>query len=379
MKWKPTGSETRSAGTITVFFMSFLMTIGSCIGRKNADRDPSPAENVQGTPFRGELIYPLDHKPTEQCHASTLEETGTVLVAAWFGGTHEKHPDVGIWVSRYVDGSWSWPVEVVNGVQNDSVRFPCWNPVLFQPADGPLLLFYKVGPSPREWWGELITSEDGGLSWSVPVKLGQGKLGPLLGPVKNRPLQLDDGSILCPSSIEIVEGDSVYWKVHFELTRDAGHTWEVIGPINDGIEFDAIQPSILTYPDGRMQVLCRTRQKVISQSWSEDGGRTWSRMTATSLPNPNSGTDAVTLKDGRQLLVYNHTTREGDFPSGRNMLNVAVSEDGLTWKPVAVLEREEGEFSYPAVIQASDGMVHITYTYQRRSVKHVVMDPSEIL
>ena len=154
-----------------------------------------------------------------------------------------------------------------------------------------------------------------------------------------------------------------------------GKTWEVIGPINDGKEFGAIQPSILTWPGGRMQVLCRSRQNVIAQSWSEDGGRTWSKMTPTELPNPNAGTDAVTLRDGRQLLVYNHTVRNSPFPSGRNMLNVAISKDGRNWKPALTLERDEGEFSYPAVIQASDGRVHITYTHQRRSVKHVILDP----
>jgi predicted neuraminidase len=127
-----------------------------------------------------------------------------------------------------------------------------------------------------------------------------------------------------------------------------------------------------------MQILCRTQQQVISQSWSDDGGKTWSNMTATSLPNPNAGTDAVTLMDGRQLLVYNHTTRAGSFPKGRNMLNVAISNDGINWQPALTLERQEGEYSYPAVIQSSDGLVHITYTYQRLLVKHVVIDPTQI-
>ena len=98
-------------------------------------------------------------------------------------------------------------------------------------------------------------------------------------------------------------------------------------------------------------------------------------MTATELPNPNSGTDAVTLRDGRQLLVYNHSVRRGAFPSGRNILNVATSRDGLEWTPVLTLEKQSGEYSYPAVIQTSDGQVHITYTYQRKSIKHVVLDP----
>jgi len=334
--------------------------------------EPHPAYLQAG------LIYPLDNKPTPECHASTLVEVSDGLVAAWFGGTYERHPDVGIWVSVNTEGSWSKPVEVANGYQNDSLRYPTWNPVLFYPEGGPLMLFYKVGPNPREWWGMLTTSADEGRTWSYPVKLGEHeKIGHLLGPVKNKPIQLEDGSILCPSSTEIEDADGTRWRVHFERTQDLGKTWEVYGPINDGIEFDAIQPSILTYPNGSMQVLCRTRQQVVGQSWSKDGGKTWSEMRATGLPNPNAGTDALTLKDGRQLLVYNHTTRQGDFPKSRNMLNVALSENGEDSTPVMTLERQEGEYSYPAVIQTSDGKVHITYTYRRRGVKHVVVDPQE--
>ena len=100
-------------------------------------------------------------------------------------------------------------------------------------------------------------------------------------------------------------------------------------------------------------------------------------MTATNLPNPNAGTDAVSLMDGRQLLVYNHTTR-GSRPAGREMLNVAVSNDGKEWDPVMTLERQKGEFSYPAVIQSRDGKIHITYTYLRRSIKHVVVDGTKL-
>lgn len=338
---------------------------------------PPLAKSGQNGYISGELIYPLDNKPTPECHASTIAESKSGLVAAWFAGEEEGNSDVGIRVARHDDTKWLQSVEVVNGAEGEDKDYPCWNPVLFQPKQGPLMLFYKIGPSPRQWWGMLVTSEDDGKTWSKPRKLGKSdKLGSntnLIGPVKNKPVQLEDGSILCPSSTEH-EG----WRVHFELTTDLGRTWQVIGPINDGKEFGAIQPSILTYPDGKMQVLCRSRQNVITQSWSNDSGKTWSKMTATELPNPNSGTDAVTLKDGRQLLVYNHTVRNGPFPSGRNMLNVAISQDGRNWKPVLTLERVRGEYSYPAVIQASDGKVHITYTYQRRSVKHVILDPKQI-
>lgn len=329
--------------------------------------------------LKGELIYPLDGKPTPECHASTIVEVEDGFIAAWFGGTEEKHPDVGIWVSMNLDGNWSKPVEVVDGFENDSLRYPTWNPVLFQAKNEPLMLFYKSGPNPRDWWGMLTTSENNGRTWSKPVKLGEdGKIGHLLGPVKNKPIQLEDGSILCPSSSEVRKDGKDYWRVHFEITKDFGKTWEVVGPINDGVEFGAIQPSILTYPDGKMQVLCRSRQNVITQSWSEDGGKTWGEMSATELPNPSSGTDAVTLADGRQLLIYNHTIRKSDFPRSRNMLNLAISDDGKNWTPVTTLERQKGEFSYPAIIQAKDGLVHITYTYHRKSVKYVVVDPAKL-
>ncbi len=360
-----------------VLMSSFGLFPGRCIAQ---EMDlPALAIAGKGGYLGGELIYPLDNTPTPECHASTLLETSDGLLASWFGGTYEKHPDVGIWLARWDGSSWSEPREVANGVQSPDLRYPCWNPVLFQPEGGPIFLYYKVGPSPREWWGMQMTSTDGGKSWSAPEKLGSSpEIGHLIGPVKNKAVQLEYGKILSPSSTESEGPDGPVWRVHFELSRDFGESWTVIGPINDGIEFDAIQPSILQHANGDLQVLCRSRQGVVTQSWSTDGGLTWSDMTATELPNPNSGTDAVTLSDGRQLLVYNHTLRGGDFPQGRNMLNVALSDDGRHWTPVLTLERQEGEYSYPAVIQALDGLIHISYTYDRRSIKHVILDPDQL-
>ena len=157
----------------------------------------------------------------------------------------------------------------------------------------------------------------------------------------------------------------------------------MIGPINDGKEFGAIQPSVLMYlkdnPNSdKYQIICRSKQGVLTQSWSTDACRTWSKMTATTLPNPNAGTDAVTLTNGYQLLVYNHTTRKGEFPRGREMLNVAVTKDGQKWQAAAILEKEKGEFSYPGVIQTADDLVHIVYTYKRQKVKHVILDPAKL-
>ena len=362
---KPTrlNSEVRSFITSLCFLP--LMTIAQ------HDLPPKATPGVGALKFT-ELIYPLDNKPTPECHASTIAHTSNGLVAAWFAGAHEKNSDVGIWFSRHEDGKWCAPWELVDGSEGEEKELPCWNPVLFQPIEGPLLLFYKVGPDPRQWWGMLITSDDGGITWSKPRKLGENDvIGHLLGPVKNKPLQLKDGSILCPSSSEHNR-----WRVHFELTRDLGKTWQVIGPIHDGKEFGAIQPSILNHGNGRLQIMCRSGQKVVTQAWSDDNGASWGPMNASPLPNPNAGTDALTLKDGRHLIVYNHTTRK---TGGRTMLNVAVSKDGKSWDPVMTLEKKDrGEFSYPAVIQAPDNSIHIVYTYLRQSVKHAVIDPSEL-
>jgi predicted neuraminidase len=204
------------------------------------------------------------------------------------------------------------------------------------------------------------SSADSGGTWSAPRKLPRG----ILGPIKNKPVALPGGVILCPSSIE-----HLGWRAHLERTPDLGQTWQKIGPLNSWRGLGAIQPCILTWPDGRMQVLCRTRQRVVAACWSTDGGHSWGPMAATSLANPDSGIDAVVLQDGRALLVHN-PSRETRTP-----LSLALSLDGQTWRDSLVLEDAPGEYSYPAVIQADDGSLHITYTWNRQRIRHVSMAP----
>ena len=317
-----------------------------------------------------------EHAPYPQCHASTIVETSPgKLVAAWFGGTRERAPDVGIWVAHFSDGRWQPAVEVANGVQPSGPRLPTWNPVLFQAPHGPLELFYKVGPSPSEWWGMMMASADGGKTWDPPVKLPDG----VMGPIKNKPVLMADGAWLCPSSSE---GTPKGWRIHFEVTRDGGRTWNIVGPVDKGKDYDAIQPSVLFHRDGRLQAVCRTRNGILVATWSKDGGKTWSPLEPIGLPNPNSGTDAVTLADGRQLLVYNNSAPPPERPDKgvRYPLDVAVSSDGVKWNHVLTLESApcEDGYAYPAVIQAADGLVHITYTWNRRHIKHVILDPKKL-
>lgn len=310
--------------------------------------------------------FVFDKAPFPQCHASTIVETEKGLVAAWFGGQREKAKDVGVWVSRHEGGAWTPPVEVANGDQPNGTRMPCWNPVLFQIMGGPLVLFYKVGPDPETWWGEKKVSADHGKTWTKAERLPDG----LLGPIKNKPVALKDGSILAPSSYEDPKLNT--WRIHFERSTDGGKTWTRTPDVAANPSINAIQPSVLFLGGDALLAVGRTQSGKVFQVRSDDLGKTWGMMTLTSLPNPNAGTDAVTLADGRHLIVYNHST------TGRSPLNVAISKDGTTWDAAVVLEGEPGEYSYPAVIQASDGLVHVTYTWKRTKVRHAVIDPKAL-
>lgn len=355
-----------------LLFLSALI-IMSCKGKTDKLPEVFPIDHP--AIIAQEFIYELEDALTPECHASTVEVSNGTVIASWFGGTKEKNDDVGIWVSRKTGNSWSTPIEVANGVQTDGSRYPSWNPVLFKPKDGPLMLFYKVGPDPETWWGLYMTSQDDGKTWSEPVMLPEG----ILGPIKNQPIQLANGDIISPSS---TESKTDGWQIHLEISADSGKTWTKTEPLNDGKEFGAIQPVVLNYGEGKLQLLSRTKNGVVSQNWSVDHGKTWDKMEATELPNPNSGIDGVSLKDGRQLLIYNPTGKNwGD----RVPLSLALSNDGKNWNRVLDLEplrettdREGEEYSYPTMMQASDGLVYLVYTWNRKTVKYIVLDPAKL-
>jgi len=353
-----------------IFYIVLAFQI-QVVGQKTAQNSVKKSE---------EFIF--EKAPFASCHASTIAETPAGLVSAWFGGPYEGNKDVEIWLSRQVGKKWSEPVSVANGIQHKSRRYPCFNPVLFQVPDGPLLLFYKVGPDIKQWWGMLSKSFDHGKTWSEAQRLPQH----ILGPIKNKPLMLSNGTLICPSSTE-----DNGWRIHFEMTRDLGKTWEITEPVN---RFNVIQPSILTYADGRLQSLSRSKENRVVSGWSGDQGKTWEDLEMTDVPNPNSGTDAVTLSNGLQLLVYNHSVRgKGQWSGPRFPLAIALSKDGIVWKALEILEDKPGEYSYPAVIQSKDGMVHITYScktgniikgaaggsiYENEHIRHLTVDVSKI-
>jgi len=364
------------SGWILVFLVVLLS--GGAFSRAAGD---SLRADLMKQPGIVEAEFLYDKASFKSCHASTIAETKSYLVAAFFGGTGEGNKDVGIWVCRKKKdgGTWSAPLEAANGVQFEWVgkkdgkkqvkRWPCWNPVLFQPEQRGLMLFYKVGPDPETWWGMMCRSGSEGKRWSQRRRLPEG----IAGPVRAKPVMLSDGTLLCGSSTE-----NKGWRVHMEMTKNFGKTWTRTEALNDGKDFPAIQPTILVYPDKKIQILCRSKGNLL-ESWSSDRGKTWSPLVKSILPNPSAGIDAVSLKDGRQLLVYNHSSR------GRSKLNVAVSKNGKEWK--AALKLEDGKTiggrsaygAYPGAIQSADGMVHIVYTWKREKISYVEVDPSKLV
>ncbi len=304
---------------------------------------------------RSEFIF--ETAPFAECHASTIVETveGDFL-AAWFGGTHEGSSNVAIWLSRWSAQRWSPPQEVAR-----ERGAPTWNPVLFRGRDGRIWLFYKVGPSPETWTGAYKISMDSGRAWSDATYLPAG----LLGPIKNKPIRLLSGDIIAGTSVESYHS----WAAWIERSSDEGHSWTKHGPILiPGEPWGLIQPTLAEVEPGHVRAFMRSRQGFIYASDSNDGGRSWGPARPTMLPNPDAGIDCARLQDRRILMVYNHSKTE------RTPLNVAVSSDaGETWATLAVLEDGPGEYSYPAIIQAADGDVHITYTWKRQRIKHAII------
>ncbi|MGI4758947.1 MAG: sialidase family protein [Janthinobacterium lividum] len=328
----------------------------------------------------GELIYSVGATSFPSAHASTVVELrdGTVM-SAWFGGTAEGKPDVAIWSARRDGKGWSAPVEMVR-----ESGTPCFNPVLFHAADGKLWMYYKFGPTAATWSAGRISSTDEGTTWSKPEHMPAG----LLGPIRAKPLVLKDGTIVSGSSFESYRE----WAVWIERSTDNGATWAKIGPIVPPVDLDQhglgdgkpmppdpggsmdskftqgiIQPSVVQMSGSHLRLYARptlkTARVVVADSM--DNGKTWTQGRPIDVPNPNSGIDALALPDGRIVLIYNNTV------TGRTPLNLAVSTDGEHFHMFKTLEDAPGEYSYPALVQAANGDLLMTYTWNRKTIKYV--------
>jgi predicted neuraminidase len=316
-------------------------------------------------------------------HASTVVELkdGDVM-AAWFGGSKEGAPDVAIYGARLHDGKWSAPAELAR-----AAGVPCWNPVLFHTLDGRLWLYYKYGANPSVWAGARKWSVDEGRTWSNEEHLPPG----ILGPIKDKPLVLPSGVIVSGSSRE-----GSRWTAWIERSEDNGATWTKFGPITVPDSADVpneaeiaairkelaptgglypprlktigiIQPSVVWLGGHHLRFYARskTRSALIAVADSTDDGKTWTQAHFIGLPNPNSGIDAVRLKDGRVVLIFNNSFDQ------RTPLCLAVSADGEHFRIFKTLEDGPGEYSYPAIVQASNGDLLVTYTWRRQTIKYV--------
>ena len=394
---------------------------------------------------KDQFLY--EHTYFPEAHASTIVELKNGdLVAGYFGGTHERDPDVCIWVNIKKKGSdeWSKPILAADGVlslddpnakymglsglKDDTTpatagpigtpdsydyvtkttrlknvsdrlkRKSCWNPVLFEMPNGELWLFFKIGTTVGDWTGWLTKSKDGGRTWSDKEPLGyvtvpdgspsgkqealqspSGKQEALLGPIKNKP-ELINGRLLCPSSTE-----DNGWRFHMEILDLKTKQWKYV-PVesteaiktddNKMHPIDCIQPSILKLKDGRLQVTMRTHNAHIATSFSSDNGDTWTPVTLLDIENNQSGTDAVSLQDGRHALIYNNfetlpLTKKGV----RTPCSIALSPDGTNWQHALTLEDSPiDQYSYPAIIQGKDGTLHCVYTWRRQRVAYKQID-----
>ena len=312
-----------------------------------------------------------------ECHSATIAETTKGdLVATYFGGTKERNPDVCIWVSRKVKGSkeWTKPQMVADGIINDTLRKACWNPVVYQIPQGDLVIYFKIGSKVSDWSGWMVRSKDGGKTWSKREPLQKD----FLGPVKNKPV-MSRGRLIAPSSIE-----SNGWRLYFEYSDDMGKTWQRTDYVEaDSITIEgkkklkdlAIQPSIILLKDGRLAALARTRSEHIGITYSEDNGKTWSKLKLIDTPNNNSGLDAVTLSDGNHVLICNDKPIPNGIKNGKGLrtpLSLMSSSDGESWHHWMTLEDSPiSQYSYPSIIQTSDGHIHCIYTWRRQRIKHV--------
>ena len=356
-----------------------------------------------------EFLY--RHASFPECHSATMTELDNGdLVATYFGGTKERNPDVCIWVSRKPKGSDKWlePQLVADGVFKtgseeaklaglsglDSTnaaaakgpildkkvsknpegwqRKACWNPVVYQIPGGDLVIYFKIGNKVADWTGWMVSSKDGGKTWSKREPLQKD----FLGPIKNKPI-FNNGRIIAPTSIE--EGG---WRLYFEYSDDMGKTWKRTDYVamDEGIKI--IQPAIMKLSDGRLAAVARTRNEHVGITYSSDNGETWSKIQLIDVPNNNSGLDAVTLKDGRHAMICNDIPVPKGIKNGkgpRTPLSVLISDDGLNWRHWVTLEDSPiSQYSYPSIIQTEDGNLHCIYTWRRQRIKHVVLDINKL-
>lgn len=323
-------------------------------------------------------LFINEEAPGRISHVSSIAYIGSggngKMGAVWYSGSREGARDVAIFFSVLDGGAWSEPSMLVDrkSSSRELKRYvkKVGNPMLFSGTDGKLWLFYAsifVGG----WSDASInykTSADGGKTWSDSRKLILSPFFNHTNNVKNGGLNLDDGSLLIPAYHELANKFSQIVRI-YPAAKGVGYEIMKIAPGPQNL-----QPSIMYEGNGKLTALFRNAEKsdkkYILTSRSNDMGKTWSPLENTTLPNPNSGLDAVVLENGDYLAVINNSFEN------RENLTVVVSEDkGATWKTIKVLEEGPGmRYSYPSIARAPDGVYHLTYTFERKRIKHAAFN-----
>ena len=335
---------------------------GTPIGEVGTPRD---VDDPYGTiAFASELIFErIPWAPAHHC-STIAERPNGGLICVWYGGSYESADDQVLFASRRSKGerTWSEPEVLVKG----TLMHPPGNAVVFRMNDERVGLLWGRMDASRpirrgSGWGECQLmfrySDDGGRTWTDDQEL-EGLFGCL---PRNAPLTLQDGTFAVPLS-----GHAA--KVHgafLLMTNDAGAVWRPSGAIRRGS-----QPTVIQRDDGSLLALLRSRPSIL-KSESSDAGATWTEPEQTKLRCPSSGIAMSRLRNGDLVLVYN------DSSIARTPLSITRSTDeGATWSEPLDLESNPGEYSYPCVIQTSDGLIHVTYTFRRYAIKHVQFNPT---
>lgn len=353
-----------------LFAASFLAAtvLLACTQKKTSSTEEE--QSVKDSPVK-DFVFG-DKRAFAQCHASTLVrlKDGQFLVA-WFGGTEEKNPDVGIWLSKGRPGHWSEPKEVAK-IREDAH----WNPVLQLAKDGTVYLYFKVGKEIPFWETWVKKSTDNGATWSEAYELVAGDKGGR-GPVKNKLIELSDGTWLAGSSNELNR-----WEIFADRSEDQGKTWKSTSYFKIDTTVikgkGAIQPTLWETTPGQVHMLVRTTSGIIGRSDSKDNGKTWSPIYSTGLPNPNSGIDLTKLPDGTLALAYNPDAKNW---GSRSPLSIGLSFDnGQSWPDKLDIEtgKKDDEFSYPAIISWGDS-VAVSYTWNRQKIAFWLGTKQEII
>ncbi len=303
------------------------------------------------------LVAEFLHTPEpagRHCHAATLARTSEGdLVAAWYGYPDIETRDGTIVLARRKRGSPHWSAAAVVQTSPRSLG----NPVLFESADGSLVLLYALLDG--AYWNSarllLTRSRDGGRTFEPPRQLTSRK-GWM---IRHRPLRTTEGSWLLPVYDEAR-------KTSFVLRSSPdGMKWAAEEPFGD---VPAIQPALVRAPNDALVAFFRpaTDPRRIWRSVSNDDGRSFSPPRPTPLPCPLSGIAAFATPNALGI-VYNHTEEHSRFP-----LSVSLTRDlGLSFGAPQHFENAPFEVSYPSFVDAMGGLVEGVFTYNRRMMKHV--------